>query len=82
MLQGHKFIVETDHKNIIHVMNAVEGRLARWRLMMQELDFTVQHIPGKENVIADALSRCCVIVENKEEEIRKVHCFVFYQWSS
>ncbi len=53
-------------------MNSVEGRLARWRLMMQELDFTVQHIPGKENIIANSLSRCCVVVEDNEEEIKKV----------
>jgi hypothetical protein len=72
LLQGHKFIVETDHKNIVHIMGSTEGRLARWRLQLQELDFSVHHIPGKENTIADALSRCLVVVD-KEEEIRKVH---------
>jgi Fe-S cluster biogenesis protein NfuA len=41
-------------------------------LQLQELDFSVHHIPGKENTIADALSRCLVVID-KEEEIRKVH---------
>ena len=31
-------------------------RLVRWSLALQE--FEVPHIPGSENVVADALSRC------------------------
>ena len=58
LIQGHRFVVETDHKNIVHIMGSTEGRLTRWRLLLQELDFSVQDIPGRENKIADALSRC------------------------
>jgi hypothetical protein len=77
LLQGHKFTVETDHKNIVHIMGSTEGRLARWRLLFQDLDFSVQHIPGGGNIIADALSRCLVAVD-KEDEIRTFFC----QWTS
>ena len=33
-------------------------RLVRWRLALQEYNFEIQHIPGSENVVAVALSRC------------------------
>ncbi len=49
-------------------MKSSEGRLGRWTLFLQDLDFFVQHVKGKENVVADALSRCCILIENKQEE--------------
>ena len=33
-------------------------RLVRWSLALQEYNLETQHIPGSENVVADALSRC------------------------
>ena len=33
-------------------------RLVRWSLALQEYYLEIQHIPGSENVVADALSRC------------------------
>ena len=63
-LRGHKFIVETDHRNLIFVLRSDSGRIARWRSFLQDFDFTVHHIPGVSNVVANSLSYCCVIVEN------------------
>jgi hypothetical protein len=31
-------------------------------IIFARLDFSVQHVKGKENVVADALSRCCIMV--------------------
>ena len=39
--------------------------LRRWRDSMSQFNFSIEHIKGKENVIADVLSRC----EYKETEI-------------
>ena len=33
-------------------------RLVRWSLALQEYNLEIPHIPGSENVVADALSRC------------------------
>ena len=32
-------------------------RLFRWSLMLQEFNIEIRHIRGKDNIIADALSR-------------------------
>src|SRR6267143_2398551 len=54
-----QFTIETDHQALKWLMALKEpiGRLARWSLDLQELDFKIEHIPGPQNVVADALSR-------------------------
>ena len=34
-----------------------KSKLARWWLLLQALDFEVQHVVGKQNVLPDFLSR-------------------------
>ena len=58
MLLGHPWILETDHKNILWLEKATAPKLVRWRLRLQEHNYKVHHIPGKDNVVADALSWC------------------------
>jgi transposase InsO family protein len=41
------------HKSMPHL----SGRLARWVEKMAEFDYTIEHIAGVKNVVADALSR-------------------------
>ena len=54
---GHHFIVETDHKNLLYLEKASAPKLIRWRLRLQEFDFTLRHVAGKDHVIADVMSR-------------------------
>ena len=61
MLQGTKFpvIVKSDHKNLRTFMTTKElnARQARWAEELASYDFKIEHIKGKENKVADALSR-------------------------
>ena len=51
--------VFTDHNPLkyLHRFRNKNQRLTRWSLFLQEYDLIIQHIPGKDNVIADCLSR-------------------------
>jgi hypothetical protein len=57
LLLGRKFIIETDHANLIYINIAKAPKVVRWRLRLQEFDFEIRHIAGKLNVVADGLSR-------------------------
>lgn len=50
-------MVESDHKNLESFKKSQVPKLVRWGLITQEFDYIVKHIPGKENSVADALSR-------------------------
>lgn len=61
-LLGLKFHIETDHKPLIPLftrkpVDDLTPRLQRLRLRMMRYDYTMQHVPGKDLVVADALSR-------------------------
>ena len=53
------FTLLSDHDSLKYhkSMPNLSGRLARWIEKMAEFDYMLQHIPGKDNVVADALSR-------------------------
>ena len=36
---------------------SLTGKLARWMLLLQEFDFTIQHRPGAQHAVEDFLSR-------------------------
>ena len=52
--------VFSDHNPLVFInkMKNSNQRLLRWSLMLQEYNIEVRHIRGKDNVIADCLSRC------------------------
>lgn len=56
---GRHFWIITDHKPLVWLcsMKNPTSRLTRWRIRLDEFDFTIQHKSGKLNVNADALSR-------------------------
>lgn len=58
-LYGRPFVVQTDHQPLRYIQQAkqLNSRVLRWSLLLQEYQFTVEHIKGSENVGADYLSR-------------------------
>ena len=56
---GHKTTVFTDHAACTSLLNTARpsGKLARWALIIQEMDLAIRHRAGKKNANADALSR-------------------------
>ena len=57
---GPKIIVYSDHNPLkfINSMKNKNSRLTRWALALQPYNLKIRHIPGKENAVADFLSRC------------------------
>ena len=58
-LYGKEFVVETDHQPLIYIDRAkvVNSRIMRWALLLQNYRFHICAIRGKDNVVADYLSR-------------------------
>ena len=58
-LRGAKFTLLTDHKSLVwlHRFNDTEGMLARWLHALQQFQFSIVHLPGKDHGNADGLSR-------------------------
>ena len=58
-LLGNHFTVVVDHQALkwLRSLCYPTDRLARWALMLQGYDFTIQYRPGKDHGNADALSR-------------------------
>lgn len=71
-LRGHHFIIETDSKNNTFIQTANNPKVARWRLMLQNYDFELRHIPGRENVVSDYLSRAFGLAQFKDR-LQQVH---------
>ena len=62
---GMQFTLETDHKPLVPLLaskdlSGMPPRILRFRLRMMRFAPTVVHVPGKDQVTADALSRAPV----------------------
>ncbi|KAE9298334.1 hypothetical protein PF001_g15983 [Phytophthora fragariae] len=58
-LYDRHFTIITDHSALRWLMMSpnLTGKLHRWGLTLQELEFEIEYRPGSTNVVADALSR-------------------------
>ena len=85
-LYGRKFILQTDQKPLVSIfrkhMIDVSPRIQRITIRAWQYEFEPQHIPGRNNVIADSLSRVTPLEfqdSNAEKDILAVN---FLQYSS
>ncbi|XP_063077523.1 uncharacterized protein K02A2.6-like [Engraulis encrasicolus] len=61
-LIGKDFLIQTDHKPLISLLGSralddLPPRILRFRLRLLRFTYTIEHVPGKKLVTADALSR-------------------------
>ena len=56
---GRSFELRTDHNGLKYLFDqpTLNARQSRWLEFLCEYDFDIKHIKGKENKVADALSR-------------------------
>ena len=88
-LFGREFTLRTDHQALIAIFRtnlATTTRIVKWVMRLQPYKFVIEVIPGKQNVVADALSRIpwpiqmvsgskgedvCAIGEEEDEEFNE-----------
>lgn len=58
-IEGSEVTVLTDHQPLrwLFSLKSPTGRLARWAMLLQSYNLCFNYTPGKQNVIADTLSR-------------------------
>lgn len=58
-LECRKFVLRTDSRSLTWLANFKDSKakLLRWALLLQEFDFDIEHVPGRDNHLPDFLSR-------------------------
>ena len=61
LLDNRYFILKTDHMNLTYINVTFTGKVLRWKLYLQDKDFDLYHVSGKEEhqFVPDVLSRLC-----------------------
>lgn len=68
-IYGRTFTIMTDHKPLIYLFSLKDpsSRLLKFRLALEEYNFKILYVPGKNNSVADALSRICITSDSLRE---------------
>ena len=66
-LEHKGFLLETDNQALSWLLNHPKqlGRIGQWVLRLNCYKFKVQHIRGTQNVVADTLSRICLLYTSR-----------------
>lgn len=70
---GRPLTIITDHKALSFLLKcrSLNSRLLRWTLYLQEYSFDIIHCKGKDNILADCLSRYPVDMDPRQVEPSK-----------
>lgn len=68
-LYGRTFKIITDHKPLVYLFSQKDpsSRLLKFRLCLEEYDYVIEYVKGKENAAADALSRVTMTSQELKE---------------
>ena len=60
---GNKFLFLTNNVGLKYLFDnkTLNAQQVRWLAFLNEYDFKIKHIKGKENIVVDALSRTNMI---------------------
>ena len=73
LLRDIRFRIKTDHRNLLYLNEAGSRKVLSWKLDVQQFNFDVEHIPGRENDVADAFSRLCVTTSAPAKAVRQFY---------
>ena len=62
LLRDVHFTIRTDHQNLLHLNQHASSKVLHWKWDIQQFNFQIEHIPGEENIAADAFSRLCTMM--------------------
>ena len=67
-LRPHEFVLHTDHETLKYLkgQTKLNKRHAKWSEFIESFPHVIKYIKGKDNVVADALSRKCMLVTKLE----------------
>jgi len=57
LLYGTEFVLRTDHANLLYLKESHDQVEHRFLQTISQFDFSLEHVPGVENIVADSLSR-------------------------
>lgn len=68
-LYGRTFKIITDHKPLIYLFSHKDpsSRLLKFKLIIEEYDYVLEYVKGRDNVAADALSRLTLTSKELQE---------------
>jgi hypothetical protein len=66
-----EFVIHSDHESLKHVrgQEKLNKRHAKWVEFIKTFPYIIKHKKGKENVIADTLSRCYTMLSQLDHKI-------------
>jgi hypothetical protein len=56
-LLDNTFRLRTDHRNLLYLASSKIDKLVRWRMDLGQFKYNIEHVPGRDNVLPDFLSR-------------------------
>lgn len=71
-LYGKEFKIQTDHRPLVYLFNMRDpsSRLMKFRLLLEEYNFSIEYVKGTGNAAADALSR--IKIQDLKEMSNKI----------